>query len=390
MFNDLHHHRIFYQTKALNGLYFSIFIMNLAESMISIFVPIYLYTHGYSLAHVILFFLISNIASVLGAIPAAHLVTKIGPRLAILFSTPFLILYYFGLPIITSFPILFFLLPIILAGRVLLYNFGFDLNFIAHADRQNLGSELSYIAIVGMAAGIAAPFLAGFIILFFTYQTLFLIGSFLLVLSVIPLFFSSSPNQNVSFKSKKVFQLAQTKTIFPVLLSFGGYAIESSIGRIVWPIFLIIIVGTTNKVGSIVTVSALLTVFVIAVVGKLTDRLKPSHLLQWGTALYFLGWLGSVLATTTATVFLADSYRKIIERFILLPWSASFYRLTLNSVYFESVVLRDMVFNGSRVLVLPFLMMVSVFSSHPYAIMFIIASFGTLFYPLIIRRQVLA
>lgn len=380
-----HQHHQFFQNKALNELYISIFIMNLADSLISIFVPIYLYSFHYSIAQIILFFLIANIGSVVLAVPAAKIVGKVGPVMAMLISTPWLIIYYCGLQFLPQFPWLFFVLPFASSIRSLLYNFGFDLNYFRHINRKQVGSELSIMAILGIFASVLSPIAAGLIIALYSYQTLFIIGSILLIVSCVPLFFSKKIHERVTMSVADVTHIVRKPSNRGMIMSFFGYAIESSIGRIIWPVFLIIILGTTEKVGGIITFSALITVIVITLSGKVTDRYSAQRLLRFGTMLYFFGWLGSIFATTATKVFFVDSYRKVTERFILLPWSAAFYRRTAFNEAFHSSVVRDIIFNFSRVLVLPFLMALSLFSDHFFVISFVIASTCTLLYPFIVR-----
>ena len=78
-------------------MYLSVFIMNLAESMICLFVPIYLFSLNYSVVSILLFFFIGYAGNVVFAIPIAKIVQKSAAKHAVLLSVPFLIAYYFGL-----------------------------------------------------------------------------------------------------------------------------------------------------------------------------------------------------------------------------------------------------------------------------------------------------
>ena len=383
MLHNFHRHHLFFRHKQINEIYVSIFIMKLAETMISLFVPIYLYSLHYSLVKIIIFFFIGNLISVVGALPAAKLVARLGAKHSILASIPLLILYYLGLRFLPIYPTLFFILPFLSAIQGLLYNFGFDLNFITHADRNSLGREISFIHILTILASVVSPLLAGLIITIFGYNLLFLSGSTFLVLSLLPLFASEDSYRRLDFDWRDVVNYAINKKQLGMTLSFVGYAIESSIGLIIWPLFLIIILGVAEKVGYVAALSATITVVILSVTGTLTDRFNTRKLMRFGTMLYFLGWIGSVFVDSTLKVFFADSYLRVSGRFLMVPWEAAFYRHMQPKVYFRSVVARNMTFNGSRVLILPFIMAVFVFTSQPFIIAFIIASLFTLLYPFI-------
>ncbi|KKU06870.1 MAG: hypothetical protein UX10_C0020G0003 [Candidatus Magasanikbacteria bacterium GW2011_GWA2_45_39] len=349
--------------------------------MITIFVPIYLYSLHFSIPSIILFALLGNIGSVLLALPAAKVVRFAGHAYSILISVPFLIAYYFGLRMLGTTPWLFYVLPFLIAARSVLYNIGFELNFIQHANRIRMGKTLSLMAIITVMAGIAAPLLAGFLIVWFGYAALFLIGSAILILSTVPLFLYEEKCEPIDFNTRNFFQFISTRSYRGGALSFIGYAIESSIGRIIWPIFLVAILYSTETIGTVVALSAFITVAMLSVAGRFTDKFDPRKLLRFGTMLYFFGWIGSVFADSTFKIFFIDSYRSVSGRFILLPWSAAFYRFIKKEHQFYAVVARDITFNASRVVIMPLLIAVFAFSPYAFVISFFIASLFTLLYP---------
>ena len=97
--------------KELNQFYSSMFIMTFAESLINIFVPIYLYKLGYPIYLVLFFYFLVSLYFILLAFPGAKIVSKIGEKHAILYSTPLAIFYYLGLIYIDKSVALFFILP---------------------------------------------------------------------------------------------------------------------------------------------------------------------------------------------------------------------------------------------------------------------------------------
>ncbi|OGH71202.1 MAG: hypothetical protein A2921_02065 [Candidatus Magasanikbacteria bacterium RIFCSPLOWO2_01_FULL_43_20b] len=367
----------------MNEMYLSVFIMNLAESMISIFVPIYLFSLNYSVVSILLFFLIGYIGNVIFAIPIAKIVAKIGAKHAVLLSAPFLIAYYFGLRVLPEFSWLFFILPFGITGRALLYNFGFELNFLDHFDKKKVGGQLSTLAILSIMSTVLSPLIAGLIIAYFGYGVIFVIGSIILFISTLPLFVSNDCKHGLDFTLKDITKIFTTRKSANILLSFSGYAIESSIGRNIWPVFLIITFGAVQKVGYAAAIAAFLTVAVIAATGKLSDKYNTKKLLNFGTMFYFFSWLGCLLADTAFKTFIANSYRSVTERFLLLPWQSLLYKIVNRENYFRLTVLQDMTFNASRVLILPFIMLIFIINYYPYQISFIIAALFTLLYPLL-------
>lgn len=383
MHKELHRHYLFLRNKEMNEVYLSVFLMNIAESMISIFVPVFLFYLHYGIAQIIFFFFLGNVGSVVFALPAAKIVAKVGAKHSMLISTVFIVLYYLGLRVLPEQAWLFYLLPFGISFRALFYNFGFDLNFIDHMENKMVGGRLSVLASLAIVAGILSPLIAGLIIGIAGYSMIFIIGAVLLVLSAFPLLVTKDITRKIDFTGKDIWKAAKSHSNSGMVLSYTGYAIESSIGRIVWPVFLIIILGTTEKIGYVATFAAFITVLALVATGKLTDKVDRGKLLNWGTVLYFLSWIGILFVNNSFTAFIINSYKGISERFLQVPWNSLFYKIIDHNTYFRLVVLRDMIFNASRVVILPFIMLIFSRNYYPFLITFILAALFTLLYPMV-------
>ncbi len=385
---NYHFHRHFFEHKQVNYLYVAILMMNSAESLISLFIPIYLFTLGYSIPLILSFYLASHIGSVLLAFPAARLVARTGPVVALMLSTPFLIGYYAGLRLLPEFSWLFLLIPFLSSGRSVLYNFGFGLNFLRHTDRAKLGRGVSLTQIASILGGVLSPFVAGLVIVVLGFNNLFLMSIALLCAALLPLWVSAdSAATGVVFNFSDVYKEIRAADHRRLEVSFMGYAIESSIGRIVWPIFLLTIVGAANRVGYIVTGSTIITLVGLYLIGKCTDRYSPETIVKIGTPFYFLGWVGSMLADNPFRLFFAEAYRKMSGELILVPWSAAFFRSLRPRDYFVQLVMRDIIFNLSRIAVMPLLIGLFYFDVFPFSIAFFLAAVFTLFYPLVSHQK---
>jgi len=137
---------------------------------------------------------------------------------------------------------------------------------------------------------------------------------------------------------KNAFSKALDKKHMPKILSFSGYAIESIIDRVIWPIFLINLLLTTEKVGFIVTMSFVLSISAFYFIGKLADKHDKAKLLKIGTALYFFGWIARLFANNSLKVVLVDSYKNLSSKILQIPWSAKSYDIAAKENYFNFIV----------------------------------------------------
>lgn len=378
LINNVIHFK-FFKNKEMNNFYWSIFIMTFGESLINIFVPIYLYNIGFKITEILFFYFLVSSYFVIFSYYGARITAKIGEKHSILISTPFLIIYYIGLISIGSYNYLLFLLPLLLALRMILFNYGYHLNFINHSEKKKRGSELALFGIITLLATISAPYL-GSVIATFNFNILFIISSLFIFLGTAPLFFSKDKYEKIDFSINSLFQKIKSKKNRGNVISFSGYAIESIIGRTIWPIFLIIIIGTINKTGLIISVSMFVSLLAFHYVGKFTDKINKIKLLKIGTILYFFAWIGRIFADTSFKVIFVDSYKNLSEKILHLPWSAHSYDLAKRKDYFEFIVSREIIFNLIRIIVFPILILIFWINFYPFISSFIIASIFSIGY----------
>ncbi len=386
----LHHTGIrhdFLIKKEINHIYLSIFIMYFATSLIGIFVPIYLYSIGYQISSIVFFYFLVSFYFVLFSTLGAKIFSRIGIKYSIILSTPFLILYYLGLNIIEIGSYLFFLLPVFLSLHMIFFNYGYHMNYIEHSEKKKEGKEVSLIGILTTIATAAAPFIAGIIIVETSYDFLFLIGSFLLVLGTIPVFFLKEKNNEFPIDFVLVKKYLLEKKHSGNVMSFTGYAIESIIGRTLWPIFLIILLIKTDTVGFFVSISFIFSIIVYYFIGNFTDRFKnKDKLIRWGTLFYFFGWLGRLFVNSPLKVILVDTYKSMSQKILHVPWSVSSYDIARKEKYFMFIVTREITYNLARIIILPLVFLFFFLDFYPFLISFLLASFFTLFYPLLKKK----
>ncbi|MFH1246956.1 MAG: hypothetical protein V1644_01115, partial [Candidatus Micrarchaeota archaeon] len=156
--------------------------------------------------------------------------------------------------------------------------------------------------------------------------------------------------------------------------------------RIIWPVFLITILDTVANTGFVVTVSMLVSLLLFYYIGKITDKYDKLKILRLSTFLYFFGWLGRIFVNAPLTVFLVDSYKHTAEKVLQVPWSAKCCDIAIKEDYFEFIVAREIIFNLSRVIVLPFLMLIFYVNFFAFTISFIIAALFSLGYMFLAKR----
>ncbi len=374
----------FFRNKEFNQLYLSIFVMTFGESLINIFVPIYLFNLGMKVYEILFFYFFVSLYFLFFFYLGAKIVSRVGERHAILLSAPFLVLYYLGLEYIETHSVLFYILPLFLALRMILFNYGHHLLFVNHSEKTKRGRELAFFGVLVLVATTLGPYIGGYFA-DINFTNVFLASSFLIIIGTTPLFFAKEKYEKIIFTPEKIMKKIFHKKNRGNLISFSGYAMESIIERTVWPIFIIIVVGSVYQTGFLISASMFVSLLVYYFIGKITDESDKIRLLEIGNILYCLGWLGRIFANTSFKIFFVNSYKNIAGKILRIPWSAHSYDLAKEEDCFEFIVSREVVFNLVRVLFLPAMILIFWIDFYPFFVSFVVASIFSLGYMFISR-----
>jgi len=102
---------------------------------------------------------------------------------------------------------------------------------------------------------IFAPLIGGAIAYYSGFAFLYMVGAILIIIGTIPLFLSNDNYEKIEFNPYSIFKKIFSGKERGAMISFSGHAIESIIGRVIWPVFLITILATMEKTGLIVALS---------------------------------------------------------------------------------------------------------------------------------------
>lgn len=387
---SLHHHHFplsyLFQNREMNELYLSYTIFNFASALITVFVPIYLYQIGYSVANILIFFLVMSASFVIFSWPGAKITASIGIKKSMLLSIPLTIIYFLGFRYIAAAPILFYFLPIISGFKNTFYNYSIHLDFLANSKQENRGRQISILQSVALIGACLAPLVGGLTAYFLGFKNLFLAGAVFLFISMIPLFFSPEIKIPLNFKFRDLLKELKPSRDWPQKLSFTGYAIESSVGGIIWPVFLFLIFSRIELVGYLNAFTAFLTLVVLYFIGRKTDRGDKKKIIRLGTGFYSLSLLSRLFIDNFFSATLVDLYRNVAGHIIHVPWDAYSYQLASAKNPFLFIASREIIYNLARIIFMPLIVFVFAINFHPFSVSFAIAAAFSLLYAVIIKN----
>lgn len=358
----MHNHHFFHflRNRELNELYASIAIKSFALALIGVFIPIYLYQLGYSFSSIFLFYAIGSFTHAALSIPSAKISARFGLKHAIFLSIPFLIFFFLLLYSLNQFNWLLPFLAIILGINSSLFWLAYHVDFSKFSDKKHRGKQVGVSKIIISIFSALGPLVGGLILAFFGFKILFILVSFLLLASVVPLFFSAEIHEPMTFSLRGFFKKQKTKNI----LAFVGYGIEQGMGFIVWPlfIFLFILGEKYTSLGIVSSLSLLFSVIFILVIGKFSDLYRRT-ILRIGTIANAIIWICRSFVITPIQVFVVDSFSGASRASMDLPFDALCYDKANKDNIMKFITLREMTVNVGKGLFFIVLMFITDFVS---------------------------
>ena len=269
----------------LSELYTSMMFRSLAQSLVGIFIPIYLYQLDYAVWQILFFYAIAFSAHTLATYPVAQLIAKIGPKHTILTSYVFQVM---GMLMLVSQPDLRWPLVAIatvmgVSGCLFFTAFHVDFSKVKHSEHG--GKEVGWMYSMERVGAVVGPLVGGLVGYFVGPQYIFMVAIILLFVGIIPLFITS---EVVAINQKLNFRNLNLRDIRFDLVSQGFFHVENAISIIIWPLFVGIYVFQDNpyiQLGSITSLSVLVSLFAARAIGRTIDKRKGRQLLRLGVGL---------------------------------------------------------------------------------------------------------
>lgn len=367
------------RTQQVRELYLSTIILQFAASAVMIFEPIYLWTIGFPIQRILLFYLAIYVVYFAILPIGGKVVRSRGYEHGIIYSTPFLIIYYLSLFAIPFSPIFIGTAVVAYALQKMFYWPGFHADFARFGVAGQRGREISVLWLLASVAAVAGPAVGGLMLVTFGFPALFVLVSLLILVSNIPLLMTPEVFTPRVFSYEDAWKRLFKPENRRRLLAYMGYG-EEFIVMIVWPLFMYLAVKEFFNLGIIVSLATLATMLVAVAVGRLSDSQERVRVLRLGVLYTVLSWLMRLVTGGVAGVFLADTLYRNARTAVGIPLitmtydQARAYSVTKSAIFFESSVVLGKLAAAALCLIV-----VSLFPPG-WEMMFLLAAAFTLLY----------
>lgn len=305
----------------------------LAISMISLFVPIFLLTRGFSILEVAMFELVICFASLVAHYLVLQYLTPIGVKKLLIISYILKVGFFFYLyntdALLNSTDKYFFLLCLGLINvlAVTIYWSAHHIYFFKSTDKKHSGAKAGLLMAVPAFTGVSAPLIGGGLIENASFRLVFLISACLMILASIALLFTSDIRCRTDLSLKQVVDARNPRKnaiffIHGAIFPATGFA---------WPLLLFFLSINLVSIGFLYLLSGAVNSLIMYLVGKNSDLKGSKKFIHIGVTGHSFTLILRALAESMAAIFAIQTFGGFFGGFLDAGIVSGFYRYSFEN-----------------------------------------------------------
>lgn len=316
------HHLFRFRYTELNEIYWFMAIRSFALSLVTIFVPIYLYKSDYGISNIFLYYAALYLFEFIFELPAAKFIKSFGPKHSMTLSLPFMIFHIWQmltLGVIHWSPIAL-ALPLSFSLAFFWEGYHYDFSRSKHAKKAT--KEIGSTFIIMTMAGASAPLLGGLLATYVGINWLLVTVIVLLTAGAFILFKTKDEN----FRRGKInLKKVNFRHIKKHIVSYSGLGWETVSVMQIWPLFLFFIIASYSGIGLITSITLLVSVLVTYWVCRRADKGKRMSFIKTGSIAGAIVGVLQVFVDTVTKAFAANVGRALSQSVFKPPFDSEYY-----------------------------------------------------------------
>jgi len=354
-------------------------IFDFGAGMAAIFEPIYLWSVGWKLPSIIIFYMAAYAFYFLVAPLGASFARSRGYEHSIALSTPFLVLYYFALFWIPHGPIFAVIAVASFAAFRMFYWPGARSIMANYSTDDESGRTLSGLTALSVGAAVLGPIVGGLIVQQFGFAVLFMIVSAVILLSNVPMLMTPEKflphTLNYSDAYKRLLRPEFRKSV----VAHFGYG-EEFISDFILPIFFLSFVSSYVGVGAVATIGGAVAIIAIIIVGRMTDKHHRHPIMRAGVFLTALSWVVRVISMSPPGIVVCQALYRVSRLTSQVPFMTIANNKARDYSVMKSSLLYEMSITVGKIMTAAMTLIALYFFPNNWAAIFILAAALTLFY----------
>lgn len=299
-------------------------ILRLSVGMSGVFIPLIILKRGAPLWSVAAFYVMYACIKLIINYPVTRLIQKWGAHIGLgigFCAAGLQLLFILGF----SWTGIYWLLPLGAMSLAIANAFVWNSQHIHISkvmDSSTKSSTIASIEIVGQSLDIIAPLIGGTIGFFFGPIGLVGVSLLCLLASILPLRkMNALKTENAHIALKYSLKGAPKRDTFANFC----FNIETSIGVMLWPIYLAVVLKTFSAIGSITAIAAVATIVTVWIAGHRGDAGKDRQVLLQGATISSISHIMRLFAATTFSIAAVSVIYKASLAYLQNAWVSSYY-----------------------------------------------------------------
>lgn len=310
----------------LGELYVSMTLKTLSLSMISVFVPIYLYDLGISLAGISLYFFLYFVVRTPINVVAGVLVARYGPKHVLSYGYVITLVYLGMLLTLPQYDWSLWALSLVAAISNSFFFVAYHVDFSKIKIAKKEGEELSRMYLLVRIAGAIGPLFGGLMATLLGTDAAMITAIIVMLLAIVPLMMTSEPVA----KSSKMpdFSSFNVKKEGRNIIAYSMIGVSRQAALSVWPLYIALFVFSENVyglVGLVTSVSVVASILAAKMFGNIIDDRKGAALLNYGAIFVTVIHAARTTISTLWGVIGVNILSDIGETAVILPLTKGFY-----------------------------------------------------------------
>lgn len=319
----IHHHHLHYgrKNKEVNEMYISMTLRTFGLSLIALFIPIYLYNLGYSFRTIIIYYIMTNFFQIFGDFSAGKAIGRFGAKHVMILSYPVLLIHLLMLVTLPTYHWPLWVLALLGALSLNLFWPAYHDDFSKAKDKKSTGKQVGRMLILMEAFGALGPIIGGIIAQFLGVKYGIISAIFITIAAAIPLLGKKEITKKRPLDIKKF----SIKENYKDMIAYGGISMEGMAISIVWPLLLFFIIGNYARIGSIATISLLVTIALSMFIGKAVDKYRKENVLRVSSVVNFFTSASRILVTSINSAYIIGVLSSLSHIILWVPFFSEYY-----------------------------------------------------------------
>lgn len=329
-----------------SGLYLTSAFRNLAMSLISLFIPLYILKLTQSIESIFIYYALYHAFVVLFVYPVAIVIRCLGIDFVSVLGTVGRVLFIYFLVSAEIHPMNLWWSAIAWGLTVPLSWLPFHYAFtVAEQEDGKYGKEVSRLQIIYKITGFIGPAAGGIMIALYGFQVLYALAIILTIVSGFPLVFDRIKAKGMRLSFTKISRHLARRERRKFWFSFAGGQLEAAVIGLAWPLFIYLTVNNYEILGLIKSAAIFVSIILVWSLGKWIDN-KGKSILSLGTVINSFNVLVRPFLSGVFALFLIDSAYSLTSDLVATPFESAFYE--------EAVKMRKLEFMTEREFVIHF------------------------------------